>query len=139
MKKIIYESDFDVGPTATKKQEMLFSTDLEYAIEEGYGFIQTRNGVVFKIISKDNLFQVDVTEEQLQEAEKQLADAAKAMSEFDNLNDRIGSKDLHSNNLFLIDSVINNTLSDKADITPQKADTMIKLAKLKEMLVGVRS
>jgi hypothetical protein len=36
----------------------------------------------------------------------------------------------------LIDDIINNTLIKEEDITPQQADTMLKLAKLKEMLGG---
>ena len=37
-------------------------------------------------------------------------------------------------NLLLIDDIINNTLSQKVPIEPQQADTLLKLARLKQML-----
>lgn len=67
MKKIIYISDFKVGPEATKKQNKLFEADLEFAISEGYNYIQPVDGPVLKIISRDNLVEVDETEETLKE------------------------------------------------------------------------
>lgn len=63
MKKFIYVSEFKVGPEATKKQTMLFHTDLAFAISEGYNYIQPVDGPVLKIISRDNLVEVDETEE----------------------------------------------------------------------------
>jgi len=38
-------------------------------------------------------------------------------------------------NCMLIDDIIHNTLSDSEDITPAKADTMIKLAKLQSYII----
>lgn len=67
MKKIIYISDFKVGPEATKKQNKLFEADLEFAVSEGYKYIKSADERVFKIISRDNLVEVDETEESLKE------------------------------------------------------------------------
>ena len=55
-----------IGPDATKKQEFLFKADLEFAISEGYEYIQPKDGPVLKIINNNELFEVEVTEEQLQ-------------------------------------------------------------------------
>lgn len=67
MKKLIYISDFKAGPEATKKQNKLFEADLEFAISEGYNYIQPVDGPVLKIVSRDNLVEVDETEETLKE------------------------------------------------------------------------
>lgn len=66
MKKFIYVSDLKFGPDATKKQEFLFKADLEFAISEGYNYIQPKDGPVLKIINNNELVEVDVTEEELQ-------------------------------------------------------------------------
>lgn len=66
MKKFIYVSDFKFGPDATKKQEFLFKADLEFAISEGYNYIQPKDGPVLKIINNNELVEVEVTEEELQ-------------------------------------------------------------------------
>ncbi len=66
MKKFIYVSDLKFGPDATKKQEFLFKADLEFAISEGYKYIQPKDGPVLKIINNNELVEVDVTEEELQ-------------------------------------------------------------------------
>lgn len=66
MKKIIYVSDLKFGPDATKKQEFLFKADLEFAISEGYNYIQPKDGPVLKIVNNNELVEVDVTEEELQ-------------------------------------------------------------------------
>ena len=66
MKKFIYVSDLKFGPDATKKQEFLFKADLEFAISEGYEYIQPKDGLVFKIVNNNELVEVDVTEEELQ-------------------------------------------------------------------------
>jgi hypothetical protein len=44
---------------------------------------------------------------------------------------------IHCHNLFLIDGVINNTLKGIEPITPQQADTLIKLGQLKHLLGGI--
>ena len=66
MKKFIYVSDLKFGPDATKKQEFLFKADLEFAISEGYNYIQPKDGPVLKIISNNELVEVEATEEYLQ-------------------------------------------------------------------------
>ena len=66
MKKFIYVSDLKFGPDATKKQEFLFKADLEFAISEGYKYIQPKDGPVLKIINNNELVEVEVTEEELQ-------------------------------------------------------------------------
>lgn len=126
MKKFIYESDFKVGPDATKKQIRLFSADLEYAISEGYEYIQPKEGPVFRIES-EGLISVDITEEELQEANK-LREPEQV--ELDPNEDYC----VHCHNLMLIDEIINNTLKQTDNITPQQADTMLKLAHLRNTL-----
>lgn len=64
MKKFIYVSDLKFGPDATKKQEFLFKADLEFAISEGYEYIQPKDGPVLKIVNNNEL--VEDTEEELQ-------------------------------------------------------------------------
>ena len=66
MKKFIYVSDLKFGPDATKKQEFLFKADLEFAISEGYKYIQPKDGPVLKIVNNNALVEVEVTEEELQ-------------------------------------------------------------------------
>ena len=66
MKKFIYVSDLKFGPDATKKQEFLFKADLEFAISEGYKYIQPKDGPVLKIVNNNELVEVEVTEEELQ-------------------------------------------------------------------------
>lgn len=79
MKKFIYVSDLKFGPDATKKQEFLFKADLEFAISEGYNYIQPKDGPVLKIINNNELVEVDVTEEELQSQ----AEVNPAQVEFD--------------------------------------------------------
>ena len=43
---------------------------------------------------------------------------------------------IECHNLMLIDQVINNTLKQESNITPQQIDTLLKLAQLKKMLTG---
>lgn len=66
MKKFIYVSDLKFGPDATKKQTFLFKADLEFAISEGYEYIQPKDGPVLKIVNNNELVEVEVTEEELQ-------------------------------------------------------------------------
>ena len=79
MKKFIYVSDLKFGPDATKKQEFLFKADLEFAISEGYNYIQPKDGPVLKIVNNNELVEVDVTEEELQSQ----AEVNPAQVEFD--------------------------------------------------------
>ena len=130
MKKFIYVSEFKVGPEATKKQTMLFHTDLAFAISEGYEYIQPKEGPVFQILGPNEIVEVDVTEEELAAA-AELSHSAPKQVEFDPTDEEYC---IHCHNLMLIDQVINNTLRQTNDITPQQVDTMLKLAHLAKML-----
>lgn len=130
MKKFIYASDLKFGPDATKKQTFLFKADVEFAISEGYEYIQPKDGPVLKIISNNELVEVEVTEEELQAQAK----VNPTQVEFDPTEEDYC---IHCHNLMLIDQIINNTLSQTDNITPQQADTMLKLAYLARILDGV--
>lgn len=133
MKKFIYVSEFKVGPEATKKQTMLFHTDLAFAISEGYEYIQPKEGPVFQILGPNEIVEVDVTEEELAAA-AELSHSAPEQVEFDPTEEEYC---IHCHNLMLIDQIINNTLKQTNAITPQQADTMLKLANLAKVLDGV--
>ena len=130
MKKFIYVSEFKVGPEATKKQTMLFHTDLAFAISEGYEYIQPKDGPVLKIINNNELVEVEITEEELAAA-AELSHSAPEQVEFDPTDEEYC---IHCHNLMLIDQIINNTLRQTNDITPEQADTMLKLAHLAKLL-----
>ena len=130
MKKFIYVSEFKVGPEATKKQTMLFHTDLAFAISEGYEYIQSKEGPVFQILGPNEIVEVDVTEEELAAA-AELSHSAPEQVEFDPTDEEYC---IHCHNLMLIDQIINNTLRQTNNITPDQADTMLKLAHLAKML-----
>lgn len=133
MKQFIYQSDFKAGPEATKKQNKLFNADLEFAMDEGYEFIKTSDGVTFQIVDPDNIIEVDVTEEDLQNLDQAMDKLNETVDELLEDSEEICTE---CHNLMLIDGILNNTLSKKEDITPQQADTMIKLAQLKHLLQG---
>ena len=137
MKKFIYVSEFKVGPEATKKQTMLFHTDLAFAISEGYGYIQPKEGPVFQILGPNEIVEVDITEEELAAA-AELSHTEPEQVEFgpDKCCGSPESDDycMHCHNLMLIDQIINNTLLQKADISSSQAYTMLKLAALAKML-----
>ena len=130
MKKFIYVSEFKVGPESTKKQTMLFHTDLAFAISEGYEYIQPKEGPVFQILGPNEIVEVDVTEEELAAA-AELSHSAPKQVEFDPTDEEYC---IHCHNLMLIDQIINNTLRQTNNITPQQADTMLKLAHLAKLL-----
>ena len=130
MKKFIYVSEFKVGPEATKKQTMLFHTDLAFAISEGYEYIQPKEGPVFQILGPNEIVEVDITEEELAAA-AELSHSAPEQVEFDPTDEEYC---IHCHNLMLIDQIINNTLKQTNNITPQQADTMLKLAHLAKLL-----
>ena len=136
MKQHIYKSEFITGPEATERQDRLFKADLDYAIDQGYEYISMSDGTVFSIDTEDNLLtEVDLTEEELQEFAKIQAELKQAVTdEWDDDNDDY-CKNCH--NLMLIDDIINNTLTSTEDITPQQADTLVKLAQLKTLLVNI--
>lgn len=132
----IYKSEFNFGPEATKKQSMLFETDVSYAASEGYNYIQPANGPVFLIDGVD-LIEVDLKEEKAkldEEFNKELNDFVKALGEAIESEEPVCK---HCDNIQLIDGIINNTLSAKTErIEPQSADTMIKLAQLQNLLIA---
>lgn len=136
MKQHIYKSEFITGPESTERQDRLFKADLDYAIDQGYEYISMSDGKVFSINVEDNsLTEVDLTEEELQEFAKIYAELKQAVTdEWDDDNDDY-CKNCH--NLMLIDDIINNTLTSTEDITPQQADTLVKLAQLKTLLVNI--
>ena len=133
MKNFIYKSDFKVGPEATKKNDMLFKADLAFAISEGYGYIQPKEGPVFAIVDSNTIIEVDVTEEELQAAATLSNEPTEV--EFDPTETE-EEYCISCHNLMLIDQIINNTLSQDSNITPQQADTMLKLAQLSILLQG---
>ena len=139
MKQHIYKSEFISGPEATERQDRLFKADLDYAIDQGYDYISMSDGTVFSIDAEDNsLTEVDLTEAELQEFAKIQAELKKAVTdEWDDDNDDDDDYCINCHNLMLIDDIINNTLTSTDDITPQQADTLIKLGQLKTLLVNI--
>ena len=141
MKQHIYKSEFITGPETTLRQDRLFNADLKYAIDQGYNYISMSDGKVFSIDVEDNsLTEVDLTEEELQIFAQIHADLKQAIEE--ELAEDEDTKDeedysLDSHNLMMIDKIINNTLRVEEPLTPQQADTLIKLAQLKTLLVNI--
>ena len=127
MKQYIYISDFSGCPDCTKKQQVLFAADAKYAYSEGYEYIQDSKGTVFYMNSDTELYECDpiITEEYLQSLTNTKS------------NQKSDEGDIRYHNLLMIDQIINNTLKQSDNITPQQADTMLKLAELKSMLGGV--
>ena len=141
MKQHIYKSEFITGPEATERQDRLFKADLDYAIDQGYEYISMSDGKVFSIDAEDNsLTEVDLTEEELQIFAKIHADLKQAIEEELTEQEDTGDNEdysLDSHNLMMIDKIINNTLRVEEPLTPQQADTLIKLAQLKTLLVNI--
>ena len=136
MKQHIYKSEFIAGPNATERQDRLFNADLKYAIDQGYDYISMSDGTVFSIDVEDNsLTEVDLTEEELQEFAKIHAELKQAVA--DELDDEEDDYCINCHNLMMIDKIINNTLRVEEPLTPQQADTLIKLAHLKTLLVNI--
>ena len=136
MKQHIYKSEFITGPEATERQDRLFKADLDYAIDQGYDYISMSDGKVFSINVKDNsLTEVDITEEELQEFAKIHAELKQVIE--NELDDEEDDYCINCHNLMMIDQIINNTLRVEEPLTPQQADTLIKLAQLKHLLVSI--
>ena len=133
MKQHIYKSEFITGPETTLKQDRLFNADLGYAIDQGYEYISMSDGKVFQINAGDNsLTEVDLTEDELQEFAKIYAELKQAVADEED-----EEYCLNCHNLMMIDKIINNTLRVEEPLTPQQADTLIKLAQLKTLLVNI--
>ena len=136
MKQHIYKSEFITGPESTERQDRLFKADLDYAIDQEYEYISMSDGKVFSIDSEDNsLTEVDLTEEELQEFAKIHAEIKQVIE--NELDDEEDDYCINCHNLMMIDKIINNTLRVEEPLTPQQADTLIKLAQLKTLLVNI--
>ena len=136
MKQHIYKSEFIAGPNATERQERLFKADLDYAIDQGYNYISMSDGKVFSIDSDEqSLTEVDLTEDELQEFAKIHAELKQVIE--NELDDEEDDYCINCHNLMMIDKIINNTLRVEEPLTPQQADTLIKLAQLKTLLVNI--
>ena len=128
MSQFIYISKFPASPEATKRQQMHFEADVNFAYSEEYSFIKSSDNLTFQIVSPTELVEVDVTEEQLQAA----ADNMQTLSEEAESSDDEYCIQCH--NLMLIDQIINNTLLQEGKLTTDSCDNMLKLAHLKQML-----
>lgn len=136
MKQHIYKSEFITGPEATERQDRLFQADLDYAIDQGYEYISMSDGKVFSIDSDEqSLTEVDLTEDELQEFAQIHAELKQVIE--NELDDEEDDYCINCHNLMMIDQIINNTLRVEEPLTPQQADTLIKLAQLKTLLVNI--
>ena len=136
MKQHIYKSEFISGPEATERQDRLFQADLDYAINQGYEYISMSDGKVFSIDPDgQTLTEVDLTEAELQEFAKIHAELKQVIE--NELDDEEDDYCINCHNLMMIDKIINNTLRVEEPLTPQQADTLIKLAQLKTLLVNI--
>lgn len=136
MKQYIYKSEFISGPEATERQDRLFVADLKYAVDQGYEYISMSDGKVFSIDpAGQTLTEVDLTEAELQEFAKIHAELKQVIE--NELDDEEDDYCINCHNLMMIDKIINNTLRVEEPLTPQQADTLIKLAQLKTLLVNI--
>ena len=136
MKQHIYKSEFIAGPNATERQDILFTADVKYAIDQGYEYISMSDGKVVTIDAEDNsLTEVYLTEEELQEFAKIHAELKQVIE--NELDDEEDDYCINCHNLMMIDKIINNTLRVEEPLTPQQADTMYRLAQLKTLLVNI--
>ena len=136
MKQHIYKSEFITGPESTERQDRLFQADLDYAIDQGYEYISMSDGKVFSIDSDEqSLTEVDLTEDELQEFAQIHAELKQVIE--NELDDEEDDYCINCHNLMMIDQIINNTLRVEEPLTPQQADTLIKLAQLKTLLVNI--
>ena len=136
MKQHIYKSEFITGPESTERQDRLFQADLDYAIDQGYEYISMSDGKVFSIDSDEqSLTEVDLTEDELQEFAQIHAELKQVIE--NELDDEEDDYCINCHNLMMIDQIINNTLRVEEPLTPQQADTLIKLAQLKHLLVNI--
>ena len=94
------------------------------------------DGKVFSIDVEDNsLTEVDLTEEELQEFAKIHAELKQAIE--NELDDEEDDYCINCHNLMMIDKIINNTLRVEEPLTPQQADTLVRLAQLKTLLANI--
>lgn len=136
----IYRSDFRTGPEATKKQQMLFAADVEFAFSEDWEYIQDSENIVFCILDKNTLVEVDLTEKDLQYSTPKKVKFDP--TQFDNnttlqeaLKELLDEEYcVQCHNLMAIDQIINNTLIQSDKISSESCDNMLKLAHLKQLL-----
>ena len=129
MSQFIYLSKFPASPEATKRQQMHFEADVNFAYSEDYSFIKSSDNLTFQIVSPTELIEVDVTEEQLQAAAINVHSFIEESS--------ISEEEdycITCHNIMLIDQIINNTLLQTGALTTNSCDNMLKLAQLKQML-----
>lgn len=131
MKQFIYISKFPAPVGATKRQQIHFEADINFAHSEEYSFIKSADDMTFQIVSPTELVEVDVTEEQLQAAADNMQTLSKEPSIFEEEDYCI-----NCHNIMLIDQIINNTLLQEGKLTTDSCDNMLKLAHLKQMLGG---
>ena len=129
MKQFIYISKFPAPVGATKRQQMHFAADVDFAYSEEYSFIKSSDNLTFQIVSPTELVEVDVTEEQLQAAADNMQTLSKEPSIFEEEDYCI-----NCHNIMLIDQIINNTLLQTGTITTSSCENMLKLAQLKSLL-----
>ncbi len=129
MAQFIYLSKFPASPEATKRQQMHFEADVDFAYSEEYKYIKSSDGMTFQILDHNTLVEVEVTEEQLQAAADNMQSLTEEPSIFEEEDYCITC-----HNLMLIDQIINNTLLQTGTITTSSCDNMLKLAQLKQML-----
>ena len=129
MSQFIYISKFPASPEATKRQQVHFEADVNFAYSEEYSFIKSSDNLTFQIVSPTELVEVDVTEEQLQAA----ADNMQTLSEEPSIFEE-EDYCINCHNIMLIDQIINNTLLQEGKLTSDSCDNMLRLAQLKQML-----
>lgn len=136
MKQHIYKSEFITGPEATERQDRLFVADLKYAVDQGYEYISMSDGKVFSIdLDGQTLTEVDLTEAELQEFAKIHAELKQVIE--NELDDEEDDYCINCHNLMMIDKIINNTLRVEEPLTPQQADTLYRLAQIKQVLSSI--
>ena len=130
MKQHIYISKFPASPEATKRQQMHFEADVNFAYSEEYSFIKSSDNLTFQIVNPTELIEVDVTEEQLQAVAENMHTLVEELSSSEE------DYCIQCHNIMLIDQIINNTLLQDGKLTPSSCDNMLKLAQLKQILGG---
>ncbi len=133
MKQHIYISKFPASPEVTKRQQVHFEADVNFAYSDGYKYIKSSDNLTFQMISSNELVEVDVTEEQLQAVASNLQALADESDPFP-VSEEDDDYCITCHNIMLIDQIINNTLLQTGTITPSSCDNMLKLAQLKQML-----
>lgn len=103
---------------ATTAEELAYGTKLARA--NGFEYISDANNDVYQILT------IEPIEESNEPDEGEPC-----------IDDECPDYCVNCHNLSLIDGVINNTLRGTEPITPQQADTLMKLGQLKHLLGGM--